>query len=253
MIDNTEIKDKLVLITGASGGIGGAVAIQFASAGAHLALTYSTNISSLETLASSLKTSFPDLQISLHEVDLTIEESIQKVFQDVKKKHDADVDILVSNAGYGKRISEIWDIPSSEFDKMIDINLKASFLLVKGVVDGMKAQKWGRIIFISSIAAYGAGINGCHYAASKGGLNSMMMNLSSHLAEFNITVNSVSPAMVGSTGMIPDEDSVPGLVETIPLGRLCKPSEVANVVSMFACTGFVTGQSLVVAGGLKHL
>jgi 3-oxoacyl-[acyl-carrier protein] reductase len=91
------------------------------------------------------------------------------------------------------------------------------------------------------------------YAASKGGLNSMMMNLSSHLAELNITVNSVSPAMVGSTGMIPDEDSVPGLVETIPLGRLCKPSEVANVVSMFACTGFVTGQSLVVAGGLKHL
>ena len=91
------------------------------------------------------------------------------------------------------------------------------------------------------------------YAASKGGLNSMMMNLSSHLAEFNIAVNSVSPAMVGSTGMIPDEKSVPGLVDTIPLGRLCKPSEVANVVSMFACTGFVTGQSLVVAGGLKHL
>jgi 3-oxoacyl-[acyl-carrier protein] reductase len=91
------------------------------------------------------------------------------------------------------------------------------------------------------------------YAASKGGLNSMMMNLSSHLAEFNISVNSVSPAMVGGTGMLPDESSVPGVVKTIPLGRLCKPVEVANVVSMFACSGFVTGQSLVIAGGLKHL
>jgi 3-oxoacyl-[acyl-carrier protein] reductase len=90
------------------------------------------------------------------------------------------------------------------------------------------------------------------YAASKGGLNSMMMNLSSHLAEFNISVNSISPAMVGGTGMLPDESSVPGVVKAIPLGRLCKPVEVANAVSMFACTGFVTGQSLVVAGGLKH-
>lgn len=73
----------------------------------------------------------------------------------------------------------------------------------------------------------------------------MMMNLSSHVAEFNITVNSVSPAMVGSTSMILDEKSVPGLVDTTPLGRLYKPSEVANVVGMFAYMGFVTGQSLV--------
>jgi 3-oxoacyl-[acyl-carrier protein] reductase len=160
---------------------------------------------------------------------------------------------------------------------MIDVNLKASFLLVKGVVEGMKAQQWGRIIFVSSIAAYGAGINGCRkylsnhlefslfrtkvlssvfikdYAASKGGLNSMMKNLSSLLAEFRITVNDVSPAMVGGTGMLPDESSVPGVVKTIPLGRLCKPVEVANVVSMFASTGFITGQNVVVAGGLKHL
>ncbi len=91
------------------------------------------------------------------------------------------------------------------------------------------------------------------YAASKGGLNSMMKNLSSLLAEFNITVNDVSPAMVGGTGMLPDESSVPGVVKTIPLGRLCKPVEVANVVSMFASTGFITGQNLIVAGGLKHL
>jgi 3-oxoacyl-[acyl-carrier protein] reductase len=81
----------------------------------------------------------------------------------------------------------------------------------------------------------------------------MMKNLSSLLAEFRITVNNVSPAMVGGTGMLPDESSVPGVVDTIPLGRLCKPVEVANVISMFASTGFITGQNVVVAGGLKHL
>jgi 3-oxoacyl-[acyl-carrier protein] reductase len=88
--------------------IGGAVACQFASAGANLALTYSTNITSLETLAASLKTTYPNLRISIHAVDLTAEESIEKLFQRVKEGHGAEVDILVSNAGYGKRISEIW-------------------------------------------------------------------------------------------------------------------------------------------------
>lgn len=79
----------------------------------------------------------------------------------------------------------------------------------------------------------------------------MMKNLSSRLAEFNISVNDVAPAMVGATGMLPDESSVPGLTDTIPLRRLCKPDEVANAVHMFATTGFATGQSLVVGGGLR--
>jgi 3-oxoacyl-[acyl-carrier protein] reductase len=82
------------------------------------------------------------------------------------------VSILISNAGYGKRITNIWDIPPEEFQYTINVNLTASFLLVKGVVEGMKAQKWGRIVFVSSIAAYGAGINGCRmYMLSPGRLS----------------------------------------------------------------------------------
>ena len=138
----------------------------------------------------------------------------------------------------------------------------------------MKAQRWGRIVFVSSIAAYGAGINGCRksnthlyiqtkpyrlkahnwpdYAASKGGLTAMMKNLSSHLAEYNITVNDVAPAMIGETGLIPNEYTVSGLVDSIPLGRLGTPKEVANAVLMFCTTGYITGQSLLIAGGLNH-
>jgi 3-oxoacyl-[acyl-carrier protein] reductase len=117
----------------------------------------------------------------------------------------------------------------------------------------MKAQKWGRIVSISSIAAYGAGINGCHYAASKGGLTSLMKNLSSHLAKHNITVNDVAPAMIGSTGMIPGTAAIPGVVETIPLQRLGTPEECANVVRMFVTTGYATGQSFLLGGGLRKV
>jgi 3-oxoacyl-[acyl-carrier protein] reductase len=80
----------------------------------------------------------------------------------------------------------------------------------------------------------------------------MMKNLSTRLAEFNITVNDVSPAMIGDTGLIPSGDNFPGLVDSIPLGRLGIPEEVGNVVSMFCTTGYMTGQSVLLAGGLNH-
>ncbi|KAK6611973.1 3-ketoacyl-acyl carrier protein reductase [Botrytis cinerea] len=232
MADNNLV-DRLALITGASGGIGSACARAFATEGVHLALTYSTSKDAIDRLLDELRQtpSGKDLRISIHQVDMGSAEQIS-----------------VSNAGYGKRIVDISDIPLEEFEYTLNINLRASFLLVKGVVEGMKAQKWGRIIFISSIAAYGAGLNGCHYAASKGGLTSMMKNLSLHLAEYKITVNDVAPAMIGNTGMIPNADVAPGLLDAIPLHRLGTPEECSNAVMMFAKTGYATGQSLLLAG-----
>jgi 3-oxoacyl-[acyl-carrier protein] reductase len=81
----------------------------------------------------------------------------------------------------------------------------------------------------------------------------MMKNLSQRLAPFNISVNDVAPAMIGETGMIPNSAAVPGVVEGIPLGRLGTPQEVANAVDCFVKSGYMTGQSLIVAGGLRHL
>jgi 3-oxoacyl-[acyl-carrier protein] reductase len=89
------------------------------------------------------------------------------------------------------------------------------------------------------------------YAASKAGLTGMMKNLSSRLAQYNISVNDVAPAMIGDTGMLPNATAVPGVVETIPLQRFGQPDEVANAVEMFVKTGYCTGQSLILAGGLK--
>ncbi|KAL6239013.1 hypothetical protein BDW75DRAFT_236959 [Aspergillus navahoensis] len=246
-----EIRGRLALITGASGGIGAACARQLAEKGVHLALTYSSNLSAITSLTDEIRITFPGLRISIHQVDVAYAEQIQDMYLQIEKEHGQRPDILVSNAGYGKRVPKIWDITLEEFDYTINVNLRASFILVKGVVEHMRNQRWGRIIFMSSIAASGGGINGCHYAASKGGMTGMMKNLSTRLAEFNISVNDVAPAMIGDTGMIPNAQAIPEVAAGIPIGRLGVPEEVANVVTMLATTGYMTGQSLLLAGGLK--
>ena len=101
------------------------------------------------------------IHISTHQVDVASAEQIQDMFDQIDKEHVRRPDILVSNAGYGKRIPNVWDLSVEEFDYTINVNLRASFILVKGVVEHMKSQNWGRIVFMSSIAAYGGGINGC--------------------------------------------------------------------------------------------
>ncbi|CAG8276417.1 unnamed protein product [Penicillium salamii] len=244
-----ELQGRLALITGASGGIGAACARQLAQHGVHLALTYSTNLASMNTIVAEIQSANAgkSLRISIHQVDVGSGDQIQAMFRDIDANHGQRPDILVSNAGYGKRIPDVSEISLEEFDYTMNINLRASFILVKGVVEHMKDQKWGRIIFMSSIAAQGGGINGC---PSKGGLTGMMKNLSTRLAEYNISVNDVAPAMIGDTGML-SAAAFPEVVASVPFKRLGTPEETANVVTMLAKTGYMTGQSLLLAGGLK--
>lgn len=255
-VDN-EVAGRLALVTGASGGLGAACARELYTLGAHLALTYSSSRSKCEDLVSSLppSTTTPKQRLSLHQADMSSSTDIERIFTEISAQHSQPgPDILVSNAGHGVRIPSILDISVEEFDKTLSINLRASFLLCKLSVPHMKSQHWGRIILMSSIAGYGGGINGCHYAASKAGLMGMCKNLALKLAGDGITVNDVAPAMIGETGMIPNEEAVkgtPGDVKGIPVGRLGRPEEVGNVVGMLVKTGYLTGQSIVISGGLK--
>ncbi|KAF4554490.1 Versicolorin reductase-like protein 1 [Elsinoe fawcettii] len=219
-VDN-RISGRLALITGASGGIGSACARMLHELGASLALTYSSNAASVESLIASLPKNDKQ-RCSSHQVDVANADDLARLFDEIKAKHGQHPDILISNAGYGKRISDIVDIPIEEFDKMMTVNLRASFILSKLAVPHMSSQGWGRIIFVSSIAAVGGGINGCHYAASKAGLAGMMKNLAQKLAKDGITVNDISPAMIGDTGMLKDAKAVEGTagdVKNIPVGR----------------------------------
>ncbi|KAI1083770.1 NAD(P)-binding protein [Whalleya microplaca] len=254
-VDN-EIKGRLALITGASGGIGAACARDLWAQGASLALTCFQNRQPLDDLASELFGSDAEgRKITVHRVDMGSANDLEELFRDIKSQHGQDgPDVLVSNAGYGKRFPGIHDVSLEEFDNALNINLRASFTLSKLSIPHMEAQSWGRIIFISSIAAIGGGINACHYAASKAGLTGMMKNLAMKHAKYGITVNDVAPAMIGETGMIPDEkfvENTPGDVRNIPVGRLGTPQEVANIVTMICKTGYLTGQSILLSGGLK--
>jgi 3-oxoacyl-[acyl-carrier protein] reductase len=214
-----------------------------------LALTYSTNGGKVDNLMAELESrdhpsrDHPGCQISSHKVDMESIEDLERLFAEIHSVHKRSPDVLVANAGHGKRIPDIEAITIEEFDKTIAINLR-----------WMKQQGWGRLIFISSISAEGGGINGCHYASSKAGLNGMMKTLSSKVARFGITVNSVAPAMIGDTGLIPDPSilvGTPGDVTNIPVGRLGTPKECANVVEMICKTGYLTGQNILLTGGLK--
>ena len=102
-----------------------------------------------------------DLRISTHKVDVSSAVEIGEMLSQIEKEHGQLPDILISNAGYGRRVPQIWDISLEEFDYTINVNLRASFILVKGVVEHMKNQRWGRIVFMSSVAAFGGGVTGC--------------------------------------------------------------------------------------------
>ena len=220
-----------------------------------LALTYSTNRAKVDHLIAELESvEHQGRQISSHEVDMESVEDLERLFTEIQAVHGRSPDVMIANAGYGKRIPNIEDISIEEFDKTITVNLRATFILAKASLPWMVQQGWGRLIFISSISAEGGGINGCHYAASKAGLNGMMKNLAGKVAKFGITVNSVAPAMIGDTGMIPDASiliGTPGDVKNIPVGRLGTPQECANVVEMICETGYMTGQNILLTGGLK--
>lgn len=222
--------------------------------GCHLALTYSKNKANVDTLVAELQSLPSDQKISAHQVDVASTQDIERLYKEIESAHGHGPDILIANAGYGKRVPQIVDITYDEWDYTILINLRAPFVLAKLAVPHMAQQRWGRIIMMSSIAGYGGGINGCHYAASKAGLMGMVKNLAQKLAKDGITVNDVAPAMIGETGMIPNAQFLEGTagdVRNIPVGRLGTPQECANVVTMLCKTGYLTGQSILLSGGLK--
>lgn len=185
---------------------------------------------------------------------MAIADDLTRTFEETNAEHGRYPDIVVSNAGYGKRIPDLENISLEEWEYTVKVNLTASFVICKLAIPHMKKNKWGRVILMGSIAGYGGGINGCHYAASKAGLMGIVKNLAQKHAKDGITINDVAPAMIGGTGMIPDSkflEGTPGDVRNIPVGRLGMPEEVATMVTTICKVGYMTGQSVLMSGGLK--
>jgi 3-oxoacyl-[acyl-carrier protein] reductase len=235
---------RVALVTGASGGIGQALGRRLAAAGARVALGYGANGGPARNLAAEIIATGGEA-VPL-EADLRGPAAPGALIEAVADKL-GPVDLLIGNAGLGRRQS-LEEISVSDFDDMIAVNLRAPFLLAQRAVPGMRERGFGRILFISSVAAFTGGIVGPHYAASKAGLHGLTHYLASRLAGDGITVNAIAPALVTGTAMLPGDPEE--LRARVPAGRLGQPDEVASLALAVLGNGYLTNQVIGLDGGM---
>jgi 3-oxoacyl-[acyl-carrier protein] reductase len=154
----------------------------------------------------------------------------------------------VSNAGAALPREHIDEVSDDDWDSHLAVNLTAPFLLARQTAPGMAERGFGRILFVSSVAAFTGGIVGPHYAASKAGLHGLTHWLASRLAAQGVTVNAIAPALIEATGMIPAPPEE--LRSRVPVGRLGKPDEVAEMATAILANGYLTNQVIGIDGGM---
>ena len=237
-------KNKKILVTGATGGIGDSIVKKFLSLDASVFGT-GTNNEKLETL----KKNYPKIEtvkfdISEHE---KIDEFIENVFSKL-----GGLDILINNAGITKDNLSL-RMKNDEWQKIIDINLSSTFYLCKSAIKKMLKSKYGRIVNITSIVGHTGNIGQANYSASKAGVVAMSKSLAIEYAKKNISVNCVSPGFI-QTKMTDNisEEMKNTLLSRIPMNKLGTPDDVSNTVA-FLCSessSYITGETIHVNGGM---
>jgi 3-oxoacyl-[acyl-carrier protein] reductase len=194
---------RVALLTGASGGIGGAIARRLGAAGTAVGAACGSNADAAESLVGEIVSNggrAVALAADLRHADAPAE------LVDSATRALGPVEILVANAGLSRR-QELDEVSSGDFDEMLAVNLRAPFLLAQRAIPAMRDRGFGRIVFMSSVAAFTGGIIGPHYAASKAGLHGLVHFLASRLASAGITVNAIAPALIEGPGCFPGAPS----------------------------------------------
>jgi 3-oxoacyl-[acyl-carrier protein] reductase len=243
-----DLSERTALVTGASGGIGGAIARAFHGAGANVALG-GRNVDALEALRAELGEGAHVVAGDLADADAAA--------RTAKSAEEAlgRVDILVNNAGL-TRDNLMVRLKDEDWQSVLDVNLGAAFRLSRAVLRGMMKNRWGRILGITSIVGATGNPGQANYAASKAGMIGMSKSLAAEVASRGITVNCIAPgfivtAMTDALG----EDASAKLIEAIPAGRLGAPDDVAACAVFLASdeAAYVTGQTLHVNGGMTMI
>ncbi len=242
----TDLTKRIALVTGGSRGIGRAIAISLAEAGAAVAVNYREKSAEAEAVAKAIRDAGGRAVAIAADVSKTAE--VARMMAAVEREL-GPVDVLVNNAGIGI-IRSVDDLTEEDFDVTIAVNLKSAFLCTQAVIPGMRQRKWGRIVNISSGAARGAGGIGPHYNASKAGLEGLTRGYAARLVKDGITVNAVAPSLI-ETDMV--KAGLASSPARIPLGRFGTPEECADVVLMLAGNGYMTGQTVALSGGMSFL
>jgi 3-oxoacyl-[acyl-carrier protein] reductase len=210
-----DLSAHVALVTGASRGIGAAVALALAEAGAAVAVNYRERADDAEAIITRIKAS-GGRAIAVA-ADVSQAASVAALVEQVAAAL-GPIDILVNNAGVAL-VRGVDDLTEEDFDRTIAVNLKSAFLCTQAVLPAMRARQWGRIVNISSGAARGAGAIGVHYNASKAGLEGLTRGYAARLVKEGITVNAVAPSLIATDMMGGRTD----LARNIPLGRMGRP------------------------------
>jgi 3-oxoacyl-[acyl-carrier protein] reductase len=243
------MKGRVALVTGASRGIGKAIAMELARAGAKVAISYISN----ESLASAVVAEIIDNggSAAAFRADVNIAQEVGELFTNVKKTF-GPVEILVNNAGIIRQCP-IALLSEPEWDEVIDTNLKGTFTCTRLAVRDMMRSKWGRIIIISSDAGRLGEAMGSHYAASKAGSIGFAKSAARELAAYSITVNAITPGFIETDMTAGADEAVrKKQLESIPARKMGTPEDVAALAAFLAGEKgrYITGQTISVDGGL---
>ncbi|MCC8141615.1 MAG: 3-oxoacyl-[acyl-carrier-protein] reductase [Lachnospiraceae bacterium] len=243
------LENKIALVTGASTGIGRQIALTLAGEGAYVVVNYIEPVEYAEEVVATIQGNGG--QAEMYECWVNDFSSVEKMIKDVVEKLGR-IDILVNNAGITKD-NLLMGMKESEFDAVIDTNLKGAFNTMRHVARPMVKQRGGCIINISSVSGILGNAGQINYSASKAGILGLTKSMARELASRNIRVNAVAPGMVDTDMTKALSDSAKdSLKAQIPLGRMGQPQDIANAVAFLASdqASYITGQVLCVDGGM---
>ena len=240
----SDLNDRIALVTGGSRGIGKAIALTLADAGAAVAVNYRERSDEAEAVAAAIRKNGGRAEV--FSADVSDRSAVQGMVRDIEDRL-GPIDILINNAGIAA-IRTIDEITEEEFDRSIAVNLKSVFLCTQAVLPRMRARRWGRIINLSSIGArIGAGSVSVAYGASKAGVEGLTRAYAVRLAQEGVTVNAIAPGLIDTEMGKPLLDA--GVAARIPVGRAGTGDEIAQAVLLLVRNDFMTGQTVAVNGG----
>jgi len=240
------LTNKNALITGATGGIGAAIAKTLAAQGANVILS-GTREEKLKELQNQIGENCKILTCNLSDF-----EQVEALFDKAEELAGGQIDILVCNAGITKD-NLILRMKNEDFDKVLDVNLKSTFILNRNAIKKMMRRKWGRIINIASVVGVTGNPGQCNYVASKAGMIGMSKSMAAEVASRGITINCVAPGFIESpmTEVLNDAQKEV-ILNKIPAGKMGNANDIANGVAFLASdeAGYITGTTLHINGGM---
>lgn len=249
-----DLTGRRALVTGGAKGIGEAISLALARCGANVAVHYHSSAARAEELVQQFRRA--GLQAAAVRADISQSEQCARMVRQACEGLDGPIDILVNNAGGPGTASPVAEMPLELWREVLDLNLTSVLVCSREVLPGMKKQRWGRIINISSISGRsGGGPGGSHYAAAKAAVNSLTKSLAKEGGESGITVNAVAPGVIFTE--IHRKNTSPEQLEQLRqntlLKRIGQAEDIAGAVAFLASddAGYITGEHLAVNGGMR--